>query len=420
MHLWHAHGHYLISETPPAGALPMPANAVGEAPLFALVNDAQAPALQRLQDAGTLTAPAGGLWQLDQRLTEEGMPLPPPLEKAMQEERAYLLSTHLPDWQRLLSRPALLPQRGARIQLLALGDVGATFLLALALLQQGEVAEIGIFDMRAEVAERYAFELGQIAWANGDRPLPKVRILTEADLFQSADVFVFAASAYVPAPGQEAGDVRQAQYEKNSAIIAPYTRLAAQRAFPGLFVVLSDPVERLTAAAYRHAQAERPILRREQFVGFGLGVMAARGRYLAEQEKDFATYLTQGRAYGCHGAELILANDPRPGYYDDDLSRAMTERAANLNYVLRKIGFKPYLAPAVSSGAMTLLSLLRRESAYATAWIGGIPYGCRQRLGEDGQWLKESSELDKALSKRLQAGHQRLAATIAADAATES
>lgn len=402
MHLWHAYGHLVMSETAPAGALPARANDVAGRPVFLLVDAPGAPGLERLAPADALDRALG---------TER--PLPEPLAKAAAAGLAYRVNTALVDWQRLLSRPPILPAVGARVQLLALGDVGATFLLALTLLNEGEIAEIGIYDIDPKVSARYAFELGQMARADGSRPLPRLRVLTEADLFSGADVFVFAASAYVPAPGQEAGDVRQAQYEKNARILAPYAEMAAERGYEGLFVVLSDPVERLTAAAHR---AARGCLRPEQVTGFGLGVMAARGRYLAAQKPAFADFLKAGRAYGCHGAGLVLANDPAPGRYDDALSRAMTERAAGLNYELRALGFKPFLAPAVSSGAMTLLALLRREPAYATQWLGGIPFGVYGSLAADGQWTRERSDLDPALAARIAAEHARLASTIAADA----
>ena len=50
-------------------------------------------------------------------------------------------------------------------------------------------------------------------------------------------------------------------------------------------------------------------------------------------------------------------------HYDDGLSRELTELVATANLRIRELGFKPYVAPAISSGAMQLLLTLRRSVA---------------------------------------------------------
>ena len=41
-------------------------------------------------------------------------------------------------------------------------------------------------------------------------------------------------------------------------------------------------------------------------------------------------------------------------HYDDALSRELTERVVQANLEMRRLGFKPYVAPALSSGALSL------------------------------------------------------------------
>lgn len=91
-------------------------------------------------------------------------------------------------------------------------------------------------------------------------------------------------------------------------------------------------------------------LRAEQIQGFGLGVMNARAAYFAKQDPRFRSFLLDGRSYGPHGQGLVIANSL--SHYDDGLSRELTELVATANLRIRELGFKPYVAPAISSGAM--------------------------------------------------------------------
>ena len=131
-----------------------------------------------------------------------------------------------------------------------------------------------------------------------------------------------------------------AQYGLNRELVSIYARMARDRRYRGLFCVVSDPVDPLCRAVLRESG-----LSPAQVRGFGLGVMHARD-------------LTEGRAFGPHGEDLVLANSV--AHYDDALSRELTEKVAHANLEMRKLGFKPYVAPAFSSGALSLLALLRR------------------------------------------------------------
>jgi hypothetical protein len=71
------------------------------------------------------------------------------------------------------------------------------------------------------------------------------------------------------------------------------------------------------------------------------GVMRARANYMAEREGIYGSRL---RAFGPHGQGLVIANAPNEGY-DDALSRRLTEKTVEANLAIRKLGYKPYIAP---------------------------------------------------------------------------
>ena len=135
--------------------------------------------------------------------------------------------------------------------------------------------------------------------------------------------------------------------------------------------------------------------------------MHARALYFAGRDERFAGYLTEGRAFGPHGEDLVLANSIE--HYDDALSRELTNRVAHANLEMRKLGYKPYVAPALSSGALTLLALLRGQWHYASVYMDGIFMGCRQRLTPSGIEV-EHLTLPDALQKRLDTTAARLRA----------
>ena len=75
------------------------------------------------------------------------------------------------------------------------------------------------------------------------------------------------------------------------------------------------------------------------------------------------------RVYGPHGAGLVAANDPG-GDYDGALSAALTAATRDMNLRVRELGFKPYIAPGLSSAAISILRLLRGQVHF-----GAVPLG---------------------------------------------
>ena len=126
--------------------------------------------------------------------------------------------------------------------------------------------------------------------------------------------------------------------------------------------------------------------------------MNARAAWFAGQDPRFAPFLTEGRSFGPHGAGLVIANSVER--YDDALSRELTRLTLEANIRVRDLGFKPYVAPAVSSGAMQLLLALRGEWHCSSVSLGGVWFGCRNRFTRFGLDI-ETLELPDALFARL-------------------
>jgi len=304
--------------------------------------------------------------------------------------------------------PPLSAGKKARINLLALGDVGGFLLTGLMLLGGEVVGSVGIYDIKRENIERYEAEMNQVAYPCGIGGFPEiVGLRGEDDLFD-CDVFVFCASKEVPAVGSGVADVRMAQFEGNRKIIEYYARLAVSKAFGGIFAVVSDPVDPLCKAAYMASGLEQ-----QQFQGFGLGVMNGRAMYYARREKKFARYIDEGRVFGPHGRDLVVADGI--SNYNDEISRELTEKVVDENIRIRQAGFKPFMAPALSSGALSLISMLKGEWNYSSRFIGdgydGAFFGALNRMTENGVEI-ENPPLPDELYSRIKAAYESVRSIV--------
>ena len=279
-------------------------------------------------------------------------------------------------------------KKGLKVTLVGLGDVGGTVLISLFLMGE-EIDEIAIYDPNEALCSRYEMEMNQNIPSR--EHMPRVTIAREEDLFD-CDLFLFTASRGVP-PLTSKGDVRMAQLEANAQMIEPYAKRAAACGYKGLFCQISDPVDLLSRKVFLSAEGH---LLPEQIQGFGLGVMAGRARYFAaKRELD----LERVRVYGPHGAGLVVANDPVS--YDDALSRELTELAATANIRVRELGFKPYIAPGISSAATSILRMIRGEKYLSTTPIGGVYFGCAHTMTDKGIVISRE-EKDEALRRRIE------------------
>ena len=194
--------------------------------------------------------------------------------------------------------------------------------------------------------------------------------MLEQDELFDCDMFVFCASKGVPPVGA-AGDVRIAQLEANSQLVGIYADMAVKAGFGGIFAVVSD----------------------------------------AAKDQRFSQYLRDGRAFGPHGADLVIADSISA--YDDELSAELTELTVRANMKVREDGFKPYIAPAMSSGAISLAATLRGEWNYSSVYLGkghsGAFLGCRNRRSSEGI-IVEDLPLDERLFSRIRHAYDELRA----------
>ena len=302
----------------------------------------------------------------------------------------------------------LTPKReGLRVTLVGLGDVGGTVLTGLKLLGR-EIEEIAVYDPNEAMCRRYEMELNQVLPEHDGQPMPRVSVCPQEKLFD-CDVFIFTASRGVPALNSGVADVRMAQFEANRAMLDTYAKLARAANFKGLFCQVSDPVDHLAREVFLCSNRDEDGnfdfagLLPEQVQGFGLGVMAARAAYYArEEDVPFA----EGRVYGPHGQGLVVANCADGGY-DDAVSRRLTDLTRTANLQVRELGFKPYIAPGLSSAAVSILRLLRGEEHYGAVPLGGAYFGCVSRMTRGGVLLRREKICEELL-QRLEETHRVL------------
>ena len=332
----------------------------------------------------------------------DALEIPPALAEAVAEGRVTAANLDHPRWEALLTSP--LPQGKKRVNLLALGDVGSTLLIGLKLLGGESISHLGICDVREEAAKRWEFELNQIAPPMAYDALPPVEIVPQEALFD-CDVFLFCASRFVPDTAVKSGDVRMAQYALNRELVVSYARQARQAGYGGLFCVVSDPVDPLCRAALlRSNEDENGVfdgrgLLTHQVRGFGLGVMNARAAYYAKKDPRLASFLTEGRSFGPHGQGLTVANSI--ARYDDALSQELTAKTLRANLEMRELGFKPYVAPALSSGALSILAAIEGRWHYSSGYLDGVFMGCHSCLTPAGPAV-EQLPLPGALLRRIE------------------
>lgn len=302
------------------------------------------------------------------------------------------------NWQEVLT--ASLPSKW-RINIAGLGDVGGTLLMGLRLLGANSIEEIGIYDHDPAKLKRWEFEANQISSIE-NKNRPSIKILKEEDIFD-CDLFAFCIATRVPAVGEEKTDVRMAQFEGNSKIVTIYANMARQADFKGIFAVVSDPVDLLCKSAYITSNTDKngsfdfKGLYPEQIRGYGLGVMNARALYYANKSEDTKHFISEGRVFGPHGQGLIVADSIKN--YNENLSDLLTHKTKTANLELRKTGFKPYIAPALSSGALSILSTIEGEWHYSATFMGGVYMGSKNRFTNTGTEIEKLDLPDSLYSK---------------------
>ena len=302
------------------------------------------------------------------------------VRQAIEDGRVTAVNISRPGWEQMLNWA---PRAGKkRVNILAIGDVGSTLLTGLKLLGGDVISSSGICDLSEQITARWEFEMGQVSLPWNYDVFPEVEVVAPENLFD-CDMFVFVASKGIPPVGSQVKDVRMAQFEANAGIVKHYARMARDKGFQGLWCAVSDPVDPLAKTAYLESNRDENGawdgrgLRPEQVQGFGLGVMNARAAYFAKRDPKLASFLAEGRSYGPHGTGLWIANSI--DRYDEDLSQELTRLTVTANLKMREMGFKPYVAPALSSGALSLLLTLRGEWHCGSVFLDGVYMGVKNR-----------------------------------------
>lgn len=268
------------------------------------------------------------------------------------------------------------------INIVGLGNVGGTLLVALRSMSGEKVNKIGIFDTNEKSMSRWEQETNQIIDGSGQRKFPPVKIVKSEEIFQ-ADLVIFCISMGIPSPEQGFKDITKVQLEANSKIIDYYAQRARKNNFNGIFAVVSEPVDLLCQRAFlasnlsEEGKFDGKGLAADQIRGLGLGVMNGRAVYYAEKEKDIRHYVSKGRIFGPQGIGLVVADDVEN--YDREKSSYLREKVLHATLQLIKTGFKPYIAPAVASGAFSILNLMEGKWHYSAAFLGEIFWGSRNR-----------------------------------------
>ena len=322
--------------------------------------------------------------------------LPQWLYEKIKNGNVVSINTNYTEWQSFIKNAT--PKKW-RINIAGLGDVGGTIVTGLRLLGGCDIAEIGIFDIDENKIKRWEWETNQVFYSmNGIDLYPKVKSISQQDIFD-CDMFIFCVTVGVPELG-ETKDVRILQFEGNAKILKKYAQQATTDNFKGIFAVVSDPVDLLCKTALLESN-----LLPEQIRGYGLGVMYARAAYYARQLSDYTSFLSEGRAFGPHGEWLVIADSIEN--YNSETSLLLTEKARNANLEIRAAGYKPFIAPAYSSGVLALLATIKGDWNYSATYVGGVYLGCKNRIYNSVIEL-ETLDIPPALFDRINYTYKKL------------
>lgn len=252
------------------------------------------------------------------------------------------------------------------VSILGLGDVGGTLLMGLRLLGRDVLKEIRIFDLDEKKRRRYYLEINEVSDGTA---LPSVKEVGMDEVFDT-DVLIFTVSVYIPPLDTTLQDVRLVQFDKNRKILLHYAKQAEEHGFKGYYFIVSDPVDLLCMNLMEEGGIENHRIR-----GFGLGVMEARARFIASEKGLLKEDL---RTYGPHGRGLIVVNSLKS--YDEEISKELTHLTERENFRVRETGYKPYIAPALSSGAISIVKALKGDEHLSTFYNGKVFMGARNRL----------------------------------------
>ncbi len=293
------------------------------------------------------------------------------------------------------------------VHVVGLGDVGRNLAIGLRLLGQDCLETIGLFDIDESRAAYMARELNQIVMPNAAEGMPRVVSVSMENLC-NCHVLVFAASISVPpvTASSEVKDVRMIQLASNGKLVRNYVDLCKNNKYTGRFFIVSDPIDPLCKIALDGFEGK---LGRNQVSGFGLGVMYARAGYHAKNQEEFWQH---GRVYGPHGKGLVTVNSLEQ--FDPVESKRIAQAAVKENLLIRDMGYKPNIAPAFSSGAISIVEMLRGNWQYSSVYFGskgnGAFLGIRNKEFSPGVRMMEDMPLPDEVFSMIETSYNELAA----------
>lgn len=120
-------------------------------------------------------------------------------------------------------------------------------------------------------------------------------------------------------------------------------------------------------------------------------------------------FLREGRVFGPHGQGLVVADSI--DNYNEDISNYLTEKTVNANREIREFGYKPYVAPSLSSGALSIISTIKGEWFYGSTYMGSCYMGSKVRLVK-GHLEVERLKLPDRLYNKIKESYERLVRII--------
>lgn len=310
--------------------------------------------------------------------------IPSFIREKIKQRKIQGINLNSPKWEEALNFS--MPSKW-KINIAGLGDVGGMLLCGLKLLGKDIISSIGIYDLDENKIKRFVYEANEILSLGDNSFEPIIKAINVNEIF-NCDVFIFCVTAFIPDINKNYSDVRMAQYEKNKKIINEYAKMARESKFKGIFAVVSDPVDLLCKEVFKvsntNEKGELDLLgiAPEKIRGYGLGVMNARAAFYANDIGLGEKYLKEGRVFGPHGKGLIVADSIEN--YNDKISLYLSEKTEKANLDVRSIGFKPYIAPALSSGSLSIISTLKGEWNLSSIFIDGVFFGVKNRLLNSG------------------------------------
>lgn len=264
------------------------------------------------------------------------------------------------------------------ILLFGLGNVGGTLLIALRiLLDNNIVSHIGIYDKNEFLTERYELEINQIHPPDDDKQVP-IKPLKDLKDISEYDIILFSAAAQIPPLGIGKCNVRDIQFPPNKRILDSLIDNLRNTKYMGSIIIVSDPVDILCTYLQRNLD-----ILASQITGMGLGVMAARANYILEK-KGINNFYKDGQIFGPHNDGVIAI--PHKSNSKLKEIREISEQIEHLNFDVRKRGYFPYIAPAVSSVAYNLQYALQGKEVLSCILIDGIYWGFVSRY-INGLWV---------------------------------